>query len=164
MLSRKVTATRGVLLSILGVLAGVRAASPLDTTIVLGHSMEPTLHSGTICALDRRYYRSHALSRGDVIVLRIDGRAYIKRVRALPGERLWMLRYDDRVGNDLMEPAQAARICRFFPNRELPGCRLQKLTIPRDYCFVLGDNGEVSMDSRDFGPVPVGDILGRAIL
>src|SRR5205807_9785418 len=91
MLSRKMAATRGVLLSILGVLAAIRAASPLDTTIVLGHSMEPTLHSGSVCALDRRYYRSHSIYRGDVIVIRFDGITYIHRVSALPGDRILML-------------------------------------------------------------------------
>ena len=33
---------------------------------------------------------------------------------------------------------------------------------PQGHCFVLGDNRGLSLDSRKFGFVPLGDILGRA--
>jgi type IV secretory pathway protease TraF len=38
------------------------------------------------------------------------------------------------------------------------------LTLPPEECYVLGDNSNVSVDSRDFGPVPIDAILGRALL
>ena len=37
-----------------------------------------------------------------------------------------------------------------------------KITVPQHHCFVLGDNRNLSQDSRHFGPVPVATIKGRA--
>ena len=37
-----------------------------------------------------------------------------------------------------------------------------KLTVPDGHVFVLGDNRQSSVDSRNFGTVPLQDILGRA--
>jgi signal peptidase I len=33
--------------------------------------------------------------------------------------------------------------------------------VPNGYCFVLGDNRRRSTDSRDVGPVPLADLVGR---
>ncbi len=38
----------------------------------------------------------------------------------------------------------------------------EKITVPEHHCFVLGDNRNLSKDSRDFGPVPLATIKGRA--
>jgi signal peptidase I len=38
----------------------------------------------------------------------------------------------------------------------------EKITIPEHHCFVLGDNRNLSRDSRDFGPIPLATIKGRA--
>lgn len=38
----------------------------------------------------------------------------------------------------------------------------EKITVPEHHCFVLGDNRNLSRDSRDFGPVTLATIKGRA--
>jgi signal peptidase I len=113
--------------------------------------------------LDRSYYRSHPLSRGEIVVLRLRGETVIKRVYALPGERLTLLRYDDDAGNELLTPPEAAHLRRLRAAGLLPGSRVVSVTIPPGHCFVLGDNTPVSIDSRVWGPVPMNAILGRAI-
>jgi len=37
-----------------------------------------------------------------------------------------------------------------------------KITVPEHHCFVLGDNRNLSRDSRHFGPIPLGTVRGRA--
>lgn len=37
-----------------------------------------------------------------------------------------------------------------------------QITVPKYNCFVLGDNRNDSYDSRNYGPVPVASIKGRA--
>ena len=38
---------------------------------------------------------------------------------------------------------------------------IAKITVPRHHCFVLGDNRNLSLDSRHFGPVPLATVIGR---
>src|SRR5713226_6418349 len=104
--------TRWLLLPVLGLLATIRTASPLAMTVVVGHSMEPTLHSGALSLLDRSYYRSHPLRRGDIIVFRQGGDTYIKRVYALAGERLALVHYNDDAGDEILDPSEAAQVRR----------------------------------------------------
>jgi len=40
--------------------------------------------------------------------------------------------------------------------------KITVITVPEHHCFVLGDNRNLSRDSRDFGPVPLATIKGRA--
>jgi signal peptidase I len=140
------------------------AASPLTIAVVQGHSMEPTLHPGTVSLLDRSYYHHHALSRGDIVVLRVQGDTVIKRVYALPGERVTLLHYDDGASSEVVTAPEAARLRGLKASGFLPDCRVMSVTVPSGHCFVLGDNPLVSVDSRDWGPVPMSAILARAIL
>jgi signal peptidase I len=156
--------SRWFLAAILPVVALLRTVSPLTATVVEGHSMEPTLHPGEVRLLERGYYRFHPLSRGDVVVLRLGGQTYVKRVYALPGDQLWLMHYAEDDRNELLVPADAARLRRAQQGGVLSGGRVILRIVPPGYCFVLGDNVAVSMDSRDFGPVPESAIMGRVRL
>lgn len=155
---------RPALLSALAALTAIRMASPFNVTVVLGHSMEPTLCPGSFCVLDRQYYRTHQLVRGDVVVLRHHGETYVKRVSALPGDRLWLLHYTDGVGDEVITPQEASRLRAIQVKERLTDRQILSLILPPGYCFVLGDNPTVSLDSRTFGPVPTREIVGRAML
>jgi signal peptidase I len=154
---------RLTLLTLLGLVATIRATVPLSVTTVLGHSMEPTLRPGGSYVLDRSYYRSHALSRGDIVVFRTGGETYVKRIYALPGDRLWLLKAGDESGDQVLEPSEAARLRRPHPGSRLPYFCVVSLTIAPGQCYVLGDNRVNSIDSRQFGLVPMNAIVGRVM-
>jgi signal peptidase I len=135
--------------------------TPLHVTVVRGDSMSPTLRSGGIYVLDVRYYRSHPVQQDDIVVFRHEGSIYTKRVFATPGDRLFLVRYDDSVGDDLIPPSKLDTIRRLEKSGRMPGRRLVELTVPKDHYFVVGDNEDVSWDSRAFGCIPRSAIAGR---
>lgn len=108
--------------------------------------------------------------RGDVVVFTMKGlydfnsnkeKQLIKRVVALPGEEI-------EVKNNRITVYNKARPDGFavdteggyqVPSSEASGS-VDRFTIPAGEVFVVGDNRNNSLDSRSFGSVPVGDIVG----
>jgi signal peptidase I len=126
-----------------------------QATQVLGQSMEPTLHSSQRVVIEKVTYRFHGPRRGDVVVIDSSDQSemLIKRVVGLPGEVIEVR--DGRVyvnGERLAEPWTVK------PGGGQYGPR----TIPPLHVYVLGDNRGASNDSRNFGPVPIEDIVGHA--
>ena len=136
--------------------------SPLKLGGVRGMSMEPAYHPGSFYVLNR--LSSSSLRRGDVVVFRQNGETCIKRIAAVGGDTLYLLRrrgYDD---SELVMDWQVRRV-RLVTSRGL--CKgmlhLVACRVPSDCYFVLGDNLNVSMDSRFYGPIPAGHILGKVL-
>jgi len=48
------------------------------------------------------------------------------------------------------------------PSHDTTSSDFAKITVPKHHCFVLGDNRNLSQDSRHFGPIPLGTVKGRA--
>ncbi len=81
---------------------------------------------------------------------------YIKRVVALPGERVEG--HDGKVlvdGLELVEP--------YLPPGTVTS-QFAAVIVPPRTVFVLGDNRANSADSRIFGPIPRSTVVGRAIV
>jgi signal peptidase I len=148
-------------------------------------SMLPQLQVNDRVVVSKVSYRLHDPRRGDIVVFDAPGEVdeddsaplperalrglaesigvmapstdeYIKRVVALPGERVEGLRGKVLVdGRELMEPyLPPGTVTSDFP----------ALIVPPRTVFVLGDNRGNSADSRIFGPVPRSTVVGRAIL
>jgi signal peptidase I len=112
--------------------------------------------------------------RGDILVFRFPGdprRSFVKRVVALPGETVSIA--DKRVhvdGRELIEPYAFHSDDNTWANDpSIPEERkrrdqLPPTRVPDGAYFLLGDNRDDSSDSRSWGPVPAGHILGRALL
>ena len=118
-------------------------------------SMQPTLHEGEYVIVDKVSYLLHPPDRGDIIVFKHPGEDLIKRVIGLPGDTIEIR--GGRVyinGSVLNEP--------YIKEPILSTLSAQKIEAGR--YFVMGDNRNNSSDSRAFGPIPAGDIIGRAAI
>lgn len=125
-----------------------------------GMSMEPTLHNGEFILVDKAAYLFHAPSRGDVIVFeypRDPSVDYIKRIIAIPGDTISVVgekvTVDGVTLNELYVNAAD-------PGNPFPPIVNRKVG-PNDY-FVMGDNRGNSSDSRQWGFVPLSNIIGQA--
>jgi len=133
---------------------------------VQGESMQSTLQDGDRVLVNRVSYRLHDPRRGDVVVLqRFEGasaeRDLIKRVVGLPGETVEFrscVVYVD--GEQLTEPYIDAAV----QTRDGCGPDQTPVTVPPNSVFVLGDHRGRSQDSRYFGPVGEGLLIGRAFV
>ncbi len=132
-------------------------------TLVKGYSMYPTLEPNNYLVINKIPYTLGEPSRGDIVVFKShllteDGREkdLIKRVIAVPGDHL-VIESGRVYVNDL--EIDEAYINGSFTRGDL------NLTIPKEKIFVMGDNREKSMDSRDsrVGPVNLEMIRGKVI-
>ena len=125
---------------------------------VEGTSMLPRLEDQDRLFINKFAYQFEKVHRGDVVVFYYPhdhSKSYIKRVIALPGDRLAIEHGVVSVnGIALQEPYVPER---FQDDRSLP----EQVISPGEY-FVMGDHRSISSDSRDFGPVPRELIYGRA--
>jgi len=117
-------------------------------------SMSPTLRVGDRILTTKYNFSPEKTHRGDVIVFKYpkDRKTdYVKRVIGLPGEKISILNNKVFIdGKRLDEPYTASH------NSE----RYGPYTVPQGSYFVMGDNRDVSLDSRVWGPVPVDLIEG----
>jgi signal peptidase I len=153
-------AGRGLIATAAAALA-IGIGTPFRPTVVMGHSMMPAMQPGSLHVIDTRYYRSHPIQRGDVIVFRYQGATCTKRVSALPGDPVLLIQDEDGGPDEIVEARQEAAICRLAREGRFAHRRLRRLIVPPGFCFVLGDNQAVSWDSREFGCLPFETILGR---
>jgi signal peptidase I len=130
---------------------------------VEGISMFATLNDNDYLMANKIDYRFHGPQRGDIVILRPptdNSKDFIKRVIALPGERL--LIRDGIVyinGHRLEEPylPEAWTVLTNWPANNPNG----QVMGSNEY-FVMGDNRNRSQDSRTFGPITRDRIDGRA--
>jgi signal peptidase I len=119
-------------------------------------SMAPTLRPGDRVLVDKRAYRGAGPRRGDLAVFRAPrtGEILLKRVVAIGGDTVGIedgvLVVDGRRPREPYADPEAIDSVYFGPVRVRPGT-----------VFVLGDNRASSEDSRAFGAVPTGRLIGR---
>jgi signal peptidase I len=148
---------------LLAVILYIGISFAVQTVHVEGLSMFATLDDNDYLIANKIDYRLHAPQRGDIIILRPpnnNSTDFIKRVIALPGERL--LIRDGVVyinGHRLIEPylPEAWVVFANWPANNPNG-----MVIPANEYFVMGDNRNKSQDSRYFGPIGRDRIDGRA--
>lgn len=135
--------------------------------IVRGDSMDSTLKDGQVLFLSKISYRVHDIERFDIIVIKDkDGDLIIKRVIGLPGDSV---KYEDGIlyiNNEEVEDKYGIGDTDDFDLEEICEINNDKCVskIPENKYLALGDNREVSADSRVKGLFDKNQILGKATL
>ena len=126
---------------------------------VEGTSMLPRLEDSDRLFINKFVYRFTAIERGDVVVFhypRDPEKSYIKRVIALPGDRLCINHGTVWInGKPQIEP--------YVPEEYQDTESMAQIVVPAGSYFMMGDHRCISWDSRRFGPVQNSFIYGKAV-
>ncbi|MFA6349568.1 MAG: signal peptidase I [Candidatus Omnitrophota bacterium] len=141
-------------------------------------SMRPTLLEGDLILVnkfiygakipltgDRRLPKVRQPKRGDVVVFiypENPKKDFIKRLIAVEGETVEIKNGTIYVNEQPLLDVNFSH--RYYYNRGDFAREGQKITVPKDSYFVMGDNSASSQDSRYWGFVPKKNVLGNAIV
>lgn len=144
-------------------------------------SMENTLYSGEKLLVDKLSYNFTNPKRGDIIIflkgeekgnVLEESYMYIKEIISLNNIRDSRIRYVKRVigipGDEInIESGKVYVNGEKLDETYIKGETYDRdiklpLIVGEDELFVLGDNREVSEDSRDFGTIKIDQVEGRA--
>jgi signal peptidase I len=175
-----------VLLFFLGILAELSVINyirdhQVQSFRIPSGSMKPGVLPGDLLFSDMRYNCpgcKSSIQRGDVAIFVYPNnrtRYYIKRIIALPGDVIRIKGHEVWVNNKSLtvegvqnsfgrlvtEEIDARQWKVQWANFDKQGANVDMI-VPPGRAFVLGDNRSTSKDTRDFGTVPLQDIVGRA--
>jgi signal peptidase I len=144
-------------------------------------SMHPSVLKGDFITADKRYNCPGcklSAQRGDIaIFVYPNDRSfnYIKRIIGLPGDQIKLsgreiflngksLKISESKTDQGLQVLEAWNDKQWNVTWSGAGTPLPsvELTVPPGQVFVLGDSRDASKDSRDFGTVPLQDVVGRA--
>jgi signal peptidase I len=158
-----------IIIVIVVVLIRTFIATPV---VVNGPSMEKTLYDGELLILNKLSKSFNKLNRFDIVVVNDekDNELIIKRIIGIPGDKVEYidnklyindeLIYND-YGNGQTNNFKISDICEAGDSIRNE-CDYD--TVPDGYYLVLGDNREISYDSRKLGFINEKDIKGTTSL
>ena len=153
------------LLFAIGITVLILRTFAVDSFVVKGDSMSPTVLNGDWVFVDRISYRFRDPDREDIIVVkpRTQSSRIIKRIIGLPGERIEIADGKVQIKNDRQDVGKILQEV-YLNLPATPAIGINSITLdPKEY-FVLGDNRYVSIDSRELGPIDAWSIEGRVFL
>lgn len=120
-----------------------------------GDSMYATLYDGDIMLLNKTSYWFNEIERFDIVVVNHNGKDLIKRVIALPGESVEFKDNKLYINGKYIEQS--------FLNKNEITEDFVLTNIKENNYFLVGDNRDISLDSRILGTFDKKDIKGKAI-
>jgi signal peptidase I len=129
--------------------------------LVSGASMEPNFETGNYLLVDEVTYRLRTPERGEVIVFKYPNDPsvyYIKRIVALPGERVVVNDGEVKIFNK--QHLQGMTLDESYLDKNLMTVGNIDVVLDSNDYFVMGDNRNYSYDSRSWGSLPKANIIG----
>ena len=140
-----------------------------QVTVVIGSSMEPTLHDHNRLMMEKISPRYGSLSRGDIVVVeaekelvshgnRADHSPLIKRIIGIEGDHI-------RVANGKVYVNDAEQTETYINGNFSYTEKDVDVTVEKDKIFVMGDNRprDMSIDSRVLGTFDKSQVIGRVL-
>lgn len=127
-------------------------------------AMLPTFVPGDHIVVNKRAYGNATPRRGDVIVFNSpqdETKLFVKRVIGIPGDVIEVRNQAIYLNGTVLTESYIQHTDTHIQATDVRD-NLGPVTVPPDSYFVLGDNREDSLDSRFWGYVPKGKILGKA--
>ncbi len=107
------------------------------------------------------------VKRGDIIVFRFPGdrdKDYIKRTIGLPGDVVEVRNKVIYINGKKIDDPYAVHKGGLYGENQERANNFGPYKVPEGKVFAMGDNRERSYDSRFWGPVPIKDIKGKALI
>lgn len=120
--------------------------------LVNGSSMEPTLHNNELVLINK-IGLNKGIDRYDIVVVKYENSTIIKRVIGLPYETVEYINDTLYIDGEIVNTKVDFEYTKDF-----------KLTAGKNEYIVLGDNRNISKDSRIIGPVKERNIIGKVDL
>lgn len=131
---------------------------------VKGNSMYDNFYDGEYLLTNKIVYQLGVPKRGEVIVFKApknEDYDYIKRIIGVPGDRVMIKNNQVFVNDQVLD--EFGYLDFGIPTRS--GHYLQEgvmMMVPQNSYFAFGDNRNNSSDSREWGPIPKENIVGKA--
>lgn len=147
----------GKAISIAIILAFLLKAFVFSTSIVEGESMSPTLEDNNKIIFNKFVYLISKPKRGDIVIIQRPLKNYVKRVIALPGDKIQMIDHVLHINDEVSEQS-------FITDEAIMQTgNFGPTVVPDDFYYVMGDNRAISKDSRNgLGFIEEGNIIGRS--
>jgi signal peptidase I len=166
-----------LVLSLPALLLALRLLGLLIPYSIPTAGMSPAVSKGDMILVEGFTFLLRKPGRGDIIAFKTEGieriarppgvksQIYLKRIAGLPGETLQISGgqvYVNGIPTPIRNQAGVIR----FTHLQMSGSGWlsspeETVTVPEGMYFVLGDNSPDSADSRAWGFVPAGNVLGK---